>query len=126
MDSRSCNTRFGVEPLEDRRLMSTVAYGDFNNDGRVDMATVTNSTTITVSLANPDGSYRVSAILTAPKNLPVGGVSVDDYNGDGKLDIAAGGLTNNRFYSHIWLGNGDGTFGARDTQKSNPITKGWV
>jgi len=115
-----------LEALEDRSMMSAVAYGDFNNDGRVDMTAVTSPTTISVSLAKAGGGYTVSAILTAPKNLPVTGINVDDYNHDGKLDIVAGGLTSNRFYSHTWLGNGDGTFGSRVTEKGNPIPKWWV
>ena len=123
MKARS--TRLAVEALEDRSVPSTVAYGDFNHDGLMDMAAVTSPTTITVSLANPDGSYTVSATLTAPKNLPIGGVNVGDYNGDGKLDISSGGITNSRFYSHTWLGNGDGTFGDRDTQRSGRIRDGW-
>src|SRR5438094_7481244 len=102
MTARSYNSRM-VETLEARSMMSAVAYGDFNNDGRVDMAVVTNPTTITVSLLNANGSYTVSATLTAPKNLPITGINVDDYNHDGKLDISAGGLANNRFYSHTWL-----------------------
>jgi hypothetical protein len=106
-------------------MMSAVAYGDFNNDGRLDKAVITNPTTITVSLAKADGSYVVSAILTVPKSLPVSGVNVDDYNHDGKLDVAAGGV-NNRFYSHTWLGKGDGTFGNRVTDKGGPIPKWWV
>ena len=116
MKARS--TRLAVERLEDRDVPSTVAYGDFNKDGRMDMAAVTSPTTITVSLANPDGSFTVSATLTAPNGQPIGGVYVGDYNGDGKLDISSGGITNSGFYSHTWLGNGDGTFGARDTQRS--------
>ena len=107
-------------------VRAALAYADFNNEGLMDMAAVTNSTTFTVSLANPDGSYTVSATLTAPKNLPTGGVNVGDYNGDGKLDVAGGGFTGNRFYSHIWLGDGDGTFGARDTQKQGHVSKGWA
>ena len=126
MKARSYNSRMAVEALEDRRMMSAVAYGDFNKDGRVDMAAVTSPTTITVSLANAGGGYTVSAILTAPKNLPVTGINVDDYNHDGKLDVLAGGLTSNRFYSHTWLGNGDGTFGSPITDKLHPIPKWFV
>ena len=121
MNARSYNSRLAVEALEARSLMSAVAFADFNNDGRVDKAEVTNSTTITVSLAKPDGSYAVSATLNAPKNLPIAGVNVGDYNNDGKLDVSAGGATNNRFYNHTWLGNGDGTFGKAVTERSNPF-----
>ena len=123
MKARS--TRLTVERIEDRSVPSTVAYADFNKDGLMDMAAVTNSTTITVSLANPDGSYTVSATLTVPGSLPINGVTVGDYNADGNLDIRCGGLTNSRFYSHTWLGDGDGTFGNRDTQKSGRIRDGW-
>ena len=124
MKARSYNTRF-VETLEARSMMSAVAYGDFNNDGLVDMAVVTNSTTISVSLAKPDGSYIVSATLIAPKNQPVTGINLDDYNHDGKLDISTGGIASNRIYSHTWLGNGNGTFGDRVDEKSGRIRDGW-
>ena len=124
MKSRSC--RLAVEAMEDRSVPSTVAYADFNHDGYDDVAALTSPTTITVSLANGDGTYTVSAILTTPKSQPVGGITVGDYNGDGNWDISAGGFDGNRFYSHIWLGDGDGTFANRDTQKSNPISKWWV
>ena len=123
MKARS--TRLSIETLEGRDVPSTVAYADFNRDGLIDMAVVTNSTTITVSLAKPDGSYNVSATLTAPKSLPIYGINVDDYNGDGIPDISSGGIINSRFYSHTWLGIGDGTFGVRDTQRSGRIRSGW-
>jgi hypothetical protein len=123
MKSRSCP--LAVEALEDRTVPSTVAYADFNKDGLMDVAAVVNATTITVSLANPNGTYTLSATLTAPRNLPIGGINVGDYNGDGNLDISSGGIVNSRFYSHTWLGNGDGTFGDRDTQRSGRIRDGW-
>lgn len=122
MNSLFC--RLNVEAMEDRSVPSTVVEANFNNDDYVDKAEVTSPTTITVSLGSADG-YTVSATLTAPKNLPIGGFNVGDYNGDGNLDIRSGGAVNSRFYVHTWLGNGDGTFDDRDTQKSNRIRSGW-
>ena len=122
---KSPSRRLAVESLEGRSVPSTVTDPDFNRDGLVDLVAVTSPTTITVSLANPDGSYTVSAILTAPKSQPIGGFTVDDFNGDGNLDIRSGGAANNHFYSHTWLGNGDGTFDARNTQRSSNL-KWWV
>jgi hypothetical protein len=105
-----------VEALEGRSMMSTVAYGDFNHDGRVDMAAITAPTTVTVSLANPDGSYTVSAVLTTPKNRPAVQINVNDLDGDGDLDINTVGGINGGWYVHKWLGNGDGSFGSRTTE----------
>src|SRR5262249_10137269 len=112
MKARS--TKLTLEALEDRTGPSTVAYGDFNHDGLPDVAAVTSPTTITVSLANPDGSYTVSATLTVQKSLPVGDINVGDFNGDANLDISTGGIADGRIYTHTWLGNGDGTFGHLD------------
>ena len=100
-------------------MLSAVAFGDFNNDGLMDKAALTAPTTITVSLAKPDGSYAVSATLRAPKNLPMGGITVGDFNADGKLDIT-GHVLNKPFTRHIWLGRGDGTFGKRSTVMPGP------
>ena len=107
-------------------MMSAVAYGDFNNDGRVDKAEVTNPTTITVSLLNADGSYAVSATLTSSKSQPIADIYVFDSNGDGKLDISGGsGSGGPKFSGSVWLGNGDGTFGNRKTDNSHPYNHGF-
>jgi hypothetical protein len=66
MKARS--TRLTLEALDDRSLPSTVAHGDFNHDGREDMAAITGPTTIVVSLANADGTYTVSAVLAGRAN----------------------------------------------------------
>ena len=95
-----------------------VDFGDFNHDGLDDVAEVTSRTTITISLANWDGSYTVSAILIAPKNQQITYVDVYDRDGDGDLDVIANSPAGGNWtYTHIWLGNGDGTFGSRTTNK---------
>jgi hypothetical protein len=112
--------RLNVESLDGRIVPSTVAYGDFNHDSRTDMAAITNPNTITVSLANSNGGYTVSAILTTPQNRPIGNIYVYDANGDGNDDIVASGAVNNSLFIHTWLGLGDGAFGNRQSDRWNP------
>ena len=104
---------------------ATVAFGDFNNDLLMDVAAITSPTTVTVSLANPDGSYTVSAILSAPKNRQITDVGLYDRDGDGDLDVyASSPASGGWFYIHMWSGNGDGTFGSRTTVKWSWPPKG--
>lgn len=118
MSTRSI--RLAVERIEDRTVPSTVAYGDFNQDGLADKVEIAAPTTVTVSLANPDGSYSVSATLKVPTKQSAQNVYVGDFNGDGKLDIATSGTTGvNKSYTTRWLGNGDGTFGSMTTSDFN-------
>jgi hypothetical protein len=125
MNTRFHSGRMAVEALEGRSMMSAVAYGDFNNDGLVDKAVVTSPLTITVSLANKDGSYTVSAILTSSKSQPIVDIYVYDSNADGKLDVGGGsGSGGPKFSGNVWLGNGDGTFGNRKTENSHPYNHG--
>ena len=104
---------------------ATVAYGDFDHDGLMDVAAITSPTTATISLANPDGSYTVSAILTAPRRQPITDIVLVDRDGDGDLDVNANGAAGGGwFYTHMWSGNGDGSFGSRTTGKWSWPPKG--
>jgi hypothetical protein len=95
-----------------------LATGYIDDDDLEDVAVVTSPTTITVSLGNADGSYTVSAILSAPKRQQITYITLYDRDGDGDLDlIATAPAGAASWYTYIWFGNGDGTFGPRTTEK---------
>jgi hypothetical protein len=84
-----------------------VAVGDFNGDGRPDLAAANESAGISILLGVGDGTF------TGPTDFPAGGsarsVAVADVNRDGKEDLAAAigssGVS-------VLLGSGDATFAA--------------
>jgi len=87
------------------------AMGDFNRDGRQDLAVI-GTAEVTMLLGNGDGSYRRGAVLFLPFPSATA-VAAGDVNGDGRLDLAVSGRQsqsppmNNAV---VLLGNGDGTF----------------
>jgi hypothetical protein len=113
MKSLSC--KLGILELEDRRVLSTVATGDLNGDGLMDMAAITAPNTVTVSLGTASGGYTVAAVLTTPSNRPMTDVFIYDYNGDGKQDVIGSGTVGNNQYSYRWAGDGNGSFGPLNT-----------
>lgn len=78
------SSRIGIEPL---------VTGDFNGDGKVDVAAVLSSNQVAVYLGNGDGTLRSPIVSTI--SLPSGwgfgsgGAVAADFNGDGKIDLAA-------------------------------------
>jgi hypothetical protein len=105
-----------------------VAVGDFNGDGKQDLAVVhTAENSIDILLNKGNGTFL------PPVSYPTRGVEpldiiVRDFNGDGKLDIA---VTNpgdqaNNFKSSIsiFMGNGNGTFKPAVTYASGRLNRG--
>src|SRR5678815_4870278 len=105
--------KLAVESLEGRSVLSTMVEADFNGDGYLDVAAITDPSTITVSLFNPaDGGYDVSDILSAPKNQEFVRIeAVWDGDADGDLDITAlARKPSGSLYLANFVNNGDGTF----------------
>ncbi len=86
---------------------NSVVIGDFNGDGRPDIATANKpSNDISVLLQNSDGTFQ-SAVSYPVGNSP-SSLQVGDVNGDGKLDLVLINSTDNTLA--VLLGNGEGTF----------------
>ncbi len=85
-----------------------VVSGDFNNDGKLDLA-VSNygSNTVFLLLGNGDGTFQ-AATSAGTVSGPTALIAAD-MNGDGNLDLAICSYTTNTVA--ILTGNGDGTFG---------------
>jgi len=85
----------------------SVAVGDFNGDGKPDLAVANSiSNNVSVLLGNGDGTFQ-AAVNYAAGSWPIS-VTVGDFNGDGKLDLAVANYLDSDV--SVLLGNGDGTF----------------
>ena len=83
---------------------------DLNHDGRLDLVAASGSDLFAL-LGNGDGTFGAPKLIGHDFSLGFGfcALAAGDFNGDGKLDIAA---FNGRNYVQLFSGNGDGTFGA--------------
>jgi len=96
-----------------------VAVGDFNGDGKLDIAVADygNPATgdnggVSILLGNGDGTFQPAISVNAGKN-PIS-IAVGDFNNDGKTDLVLADYGDRQSGGNgaveILLGNGDGTF----------------
>jgi hypothetical protein len=91
---------------------SSAVAGDFNGDGRLDLAVANNAdNTISVLLGQGDGTFQPQT--TWPVGSGPASIVAGDFNGDGRLDLAVANSGDNTV--SVLLGNGDGTFAPQVT-----------
>jgi Bacterial Ig-like domain (group 3)/FG-GAP-like repeat len=98
--------------LEFGRGASAIAVADLNGDGRVDLAvstfdrnTIPGPDSLSIFLGNGDGTFgQPNSFITGS----AGSIIAEDFDGDGKVDVAITSSGSN--VVSILLGTGDGTF----------------
>jgi hypothetical protein len=85
---------------------NSIAVGDLNGDGQNDIVSV-NSSSITIFLGNPDGTFQAGVNYDLPSGTQLGTAVIDDVTGDGKLDI----IVSEGSQFAVYPGKGDGILG---------------
>jgi Bacterial Ig-like domain (group 3)/FG-GAP-like repeat len=112
-----------ITPSDGSLLPLSLAGGDFNGDGYMDLAVVvepaaSEPTYLSVYLGKDDGTFQAPVAYATPG---IGVVQAHDFNGDGKIDLL---YSNPLSYTiSLLLGKGDGTFQPPLTPFNLPLSE---
>jgi enediyne biosynthesis protein E4 len=108
----------GVEGQPGNTVAGSASFGDFNNDGKLDLYIANGQTTYLASdqlfFGNGDGTFTEVTAKNLPGNpeVPHNGVVTCDYDNDGDLDIFVStyGVSENLGHKILWENDGTGSF----------------
>lgn len=109
---------------------ATIVTGDFNNDGKPDVATVNSNGQLEVLLNNGSGGFETPSIIPVQKLSGISSYSLNaaiavDLNGDGYSDLVLGTSPSSSLYPVliVLLNQKNGSFGPPTTLSlPNPTT----
>src|SRR6516164_4975678 len=73
---------------------NSVATGDFNRDGILDLVFANSAPSVSILLGNADGTFQPPVEYTTGGSSGLS-VAVGDFNGDHKLDLAVSNFSDN-------------------------------
>ena len=89
-----------------------ITSGDFNGDGRIDLATSNfNDSTVSVLMGNGDGTFASQVLLSLPSNSLPWEIVAADITGDGRLDLVTANVVGRSV--SVFVNNGSGVFSTR-------------
>ena len=102
------------QPIAYTTISMPMAVSDFNGDSKPDLA-LGNTSSLNVSSpfvvpGNGDGTAQTAIAFSLGGSAGITSLVAGDFNGDGKTDLAVGGLNSGAAATWILIGNGDGTF----------------